>query len=49
LDGKVSEEEYRKMDTKKSHALSSAPAFEDVRMVAPALEHYTQDVLLGNL
>ena len=46
---KVSEEEYRKMDTKKSHDLSSAPTFEDVRMVAPALEHYTQDVLLGNL
>jgi 4-carboxymuconolactone decarboxylase len=46
---KVSEEEYRKMDTKKSNALGSVAMLDDLRMVAPALVRYTQGVLLGDL
>jgi len=36
-------------DTTKSNALSSMLTLDDVRMVAPALERYTQGVLLGDL
>jgi 4-carboxymuconolactone decarboxylase len=46
---KVSEEEYRKVDTKKLDALPSVPTLGDVQMVAPALARYTQSVLLGDL
>jgi 4-carboxymuconolactone decarboxylase len=46
---KVGEEQYKTMDTKKSDALASVPTLEDVQMVAPALEGYTQRVLLGDL
>ena len=45
---KVSEEEY-KMDTHKSDALPAMLTLDDVRMVAPALERYTQGVLFGDL
>jgi 4-carboxymuconolactone decarboxylase len=46
---KVSEEEYKMTDTRKSDALPAMPTLDDVRMVAPALERYTQGVLLGDL
>lgn len=46
---KVSEEEYKMAAHAKSTALSSTPTLDDVRMVAPALERYTQRVLLGDL
>ena len=46
---KVSEEEYKMTDTHKSDALPAMLTLDDVRMVAPALERYTQGVLLGDL
>jgi 4-carboxymuconolactone decarboxylase len=46
---KVSEEEYKMKDTHESNALPATLTLDDVRMVAPALERYTQDVLLGDL
>jgi len=46
---KVSEEEYKMTDTHKSDALPPMLTLDDVRMVAPALERYTQGVLLGGL
>jgi 4-carboxymuconolactone decarboxylase len=42
---KVSEEQYRMTDTPKSNALPSALTRDDVRMVAPALERYTEGAL----
>jgi len=56
LDGKnvewleqVSEEEYKMTATRQSEALPPMLTLEDVRMVAPALERYTQGPLLGDL
>jgi 4-carboxymuconolactone decarboxylase len=46
---KVSEEQYKMTDTHKSDALPAIRRLDDVRMVAPALERYTQGVLLGDL
>ena len=46
---KVSEEEYKMTDTHKADALPPMLTLDDVRMVAPALERYTQGVLLGGL
>jgi 4-carboxymuconolactone decarboxylase len=46
---KVSEEEYKRTATRESNALPAMPTLNDVRMVAPALERYTQRVLLGDL
>ena len=46
---KVSEEQYKMRDTRKSDALPAMLTLDDVRMVAPALERYTQHVLLGDL
>jgi len=46
---KVSEEEYKMTATHKSDAFPAMLTLDDVRMVAPALERYTQVVLLGDL
>ena len=46
---KVSEEQYKMTDTHKSDAFPAMLTLDDVRMVAPALERYTQRVLLGDL
>jgi 4-carboxymuconolactone decarboxylase len=46
---KVSQEEYNVSAATKSNALSSILTLDDVRIVAPALERYTQGVLLGDL
>ena len=46
---KVSEEDYKMADTQKSDALPATLTVDDIRMVAPALERYTQGVLLGDL
>ena len=42
---KVSEEEYKMTDTHKSDAFPAMLTLDDVRMVAPALERYTQGPL----
>jgi 4-carboxymuconolactone decarboxylase len=42
---KVSEEQYKMTGTPASAALSSTPALDDVRMVAPALERYSKGAL----
>jgi 4-carboxymuconolactone decarboxylase len=46
---KVSQEQYNMSAATKSNALSSIVTLDDVRIVAPALERYTQGVLLGDL
>jgi 4-carboxymuconolactone decarboxylase len=46
---KVSEDEYKMTDTRKSDALPAKLTLDDVRMVAPALARYTQGVLVGDL
>jgi 4-carboxymuconolactone decarboxylase len=46
---KVSEEEYKMTSTNKSDALPEISTRDDVRMVAPALERYTQKVLVNDL
>jgi 4-carboxymuconolactone decarboxylase len=46
---KVSEEQYKMTDTHKSDARPAMGMLDDVRMVAPALERYTQGVLFGDL
>jgi hypothetical protein len=43
----VSEAEYRMTDTHKSDALPPVLTLDDVGTVAPALERYTQGVLLA--
>jgi 4-carboxymuconolactone decarboxylase len=42
---KVSEEEYNMKTSTKSNPLPPMPTLDDVRMVAPALERYTQVTL----
>jgi 4-carboxymuconolactone decarboxylase len=42
---KVSKEEYRMTATTKSDALPAVPTLDDVRVVAPALERYTETTL----
>jgi 4-carboxymuconolactone decarboxylase len=46
---KVSEEEYKMTSTNKSDALPEISTRDDVQMVAPALERYMQNVLVGDL
>jgi 4-carboxymuconolactone decarboxylase len=42
---KVSEEQYKMTDTRKSDALPAMLTLDDVRVVAPALERYTESAL----
>jgi 4-carboxymuconolactone decarboxylase len=46
---KVTEEEYKMTSTNKSDALPEISTRDDVQMVAPALERYMQNVLVGDL